>query len=786
MALPNSLEQMATLAAYQDLRKTAGVGTPPIVAVVGAGLSAGAGLPTWSELRGQLVAEVRTRASQARDLSESNRLSAVADKASSSVSAWAAFRILKNELGETTYTSTIASALSLADGIEAPAVYRTLWKGPIAGVLTPNLDPFAAMGFSKAHPGRELKAMTGATAPRLRKVLHSGHPFLVTLHGNTDDPKTWVFTDAELSQLHTLAYKEFMRSIFTAFTVIFLGVSAEDVAIGGPLASLTADEIYGQTHYWVTDRSDHKVREWAERVGIRMLPYDSTHGHAIVGDILNDLEKAIAPEPLAPPVVSSQATGSVTLPPVGELITRPLPEIRSVLNSRARQLLSMDGGDRLYQEFVIEYDQAIHSAWYTNHLHHDLMGNTLVETVRSGAFGQVYKAVDPQGGPIAIKVLLAENRSNTELMKSFRRGVQAMRILGERRVKGMVDFIDASEIPAFVAMEWIEGPDLGIAKDSRLLEEWSDILWASTSLVSVISAAHSLPERVLHRDIRPANIMLRNGWGQRDEWELVVLDFDLSTFEGARQRSVLAAGSALGYLAPEQINPSAKVSTRNAAVDSFGIGMTLLFLCSGREPELHAQMFENFPKRVAGSVSMPEGAAWRSLPVRVGRIIMGATKAAQTERWSIDRILAELQRLSAAQSDPTSVVDPDLIADEIISRCQRIQDFEWNEDQESIEYASASGIRVRIRGKIDSDRVELSIGWDATGMEERSNVSKYMPDRVQRALSRLTSGGWRISSKELGSKSVLIRASLTTRDAWNRLDSASAALDDTVGYFQFS
>src|SRR5206468_3965957 len=125
---------------------------------------------------------------------------------------------------------------------------------------------------------------------------------------------------------------------------------------------------------------------------------------------------------------------------------------------------------------------------------------------------------------------------------------------------------------------------------------------------------------------------------------LVVLDFDLSWHRGAEEKSV-AYSTAIGYLAPEQIAPVAGSSTRSAAVDAFGIGMTLLFLCRGTDPvpEEHRHVdFDASVRRATEALPNPE---WRSLTRRFARLILAATQHKQSDRWDLSEMLGEVDGL---------------------------------------------------------------------------------------------------------------------------------------------
>ena len=55
----------------------------------------------------------------------------------------------------------------------------------------------------------------------------------------------------------------------------------------------------------------------------------------------------------------------------------------------------------------------------------------------------------------------------------------------------------------FCVMNFVEGPNLKQAVDGRFVTEWTTVLEIAVQLTRIIRRAHLLPERVLHRDIRP-------------------------------------------------------------------------------------------------------------------------------------------------------------------------------------------------------------------------------------------------------------------------------------------
>jgi eukaryotic-like serine/threonine-protein kinase len=198
-------------------------------------------------------------------------------------------------------------------------------------------------------------------------------------------------------------------------------------------------------------------------------------------------------------------------------------------------------------------------------------------------------------------------------------------------------------------MEYVNGPDLIAVVEAGHLSQWQDILRVSHDIARTLQAAHNLPARVLHRDLRPQNIMLRDFYSGPEIAEVVLLDFDLSWHLDAAELSVQPN---TGYAAPEQIKRSKNETTRSALVDSFGLGMTLYFLLSSQEPMLAQHKHTEWDKTLKDAARNKPCSQWKSLPMRFARLIGLATADRQHERWDMAQIAGELERLKEAVADP--------------------------------------------------------------------------------------------------------------------------------------
>lgn len=778
--------------AYKSLRNIVGENTRGLVAWVGAGASAEAGLPTWKQLCAHLIELLREKA-QALEASDGTKLKKEADAIELEEDYWIAFERIKRSLGPTTFRDAIRAKVSPAATSPIPSVYDDLWRLRLSGLVTLNIDRLATRAFTSRRPGVAPQEFSGRDVARLSRAIGSTQPFIANLHGISDDFDTWVFTHEALRKLtENPGYSDVMRTLLLARTIIFVGVGIQDVAVSRHLQQLRALGLSGGTHFWLTNRQDTRTDAWAEDLGVRIIRYEiDGEDHSEVSEALRDLAGFTPREDeSAPPVTIKDpcAQPIEELPPPEVLALRPAHEIRSLLNAHACGMLSdaTEESYKSYAEFCQKYDEAIYRAWYisTEPGKNELLGYKLESDEARGAFGHVYYAVSPRGEPAAVKVLHEEVRNIPERLQSFRRGVRSMEILGKRRVEGMVGYEAASEIPAFVAMEWVQGPDLGEALERDIVRDWSDVLRISAALSDTIRRAHSLPERVLHRDIRPSNIMLKDYWLDPDAWEVVVLDFDLSWHRDAPEKSVYHS-SANGYLAPEQLRSVTGASSRHSLVDSFGLGMTFYFLCSGRDPGPGEHMHPDWFTRVqeaAGAVSNP---GWVSLPHRFARLIAGATLDEQVRRWDVGQMVGEIKRLDEAHHDPEAVRSAELICEELASRSESMRNYEWNADHLEAVYSAPTGLTMVLRADEAGAQVLLELNWRSTGVHDRVGVRKYVERNIASAEAILRRSPWRdVEASEAGD-SLFLKSSFFIEGVRPLLDNVAHSLDAAVEPLRF-
>jgi len=361
-----------------------------------------------------------------------------------------------------------------------------------------------------------------------------------------------------------------------------------------------------------------------------------------------------------------------------------------------------------------------------------------------------------------------------------------MKILHDHHVPGMVLYENASEIPTFVAMEFINGPDLKVAIENHLINDWIDIVKVAFDLTKIIRSAHSLPERVLHRDIRPSNIMLKDYYSSRGEIQVVVLDFDLSWHRDSCERSVIHGSSGLGYLAPEQMQEIKGVTSRHTAVDAFGLGMTFYFMISGIDPIQENHMHTSWTQDVCKFSSEHNCSSWHSIPNRFARIIINSTADEQSRRWDVSQIEMELSRINDVLLDHSDCKYPELVAEEMVARSSYRERYDWNYEKSSAILNLTSGVCIEVCPDEVEKSINMYIKWQREDFHQRKKIHKWTQSAREKVLSIAKSHRWKLLNSEHNSDNLNINLSAPADFVAKSLDKNSNMINMVIKELTFN
>ena len=203
------------------------------------------------------------------------------------------------------------------------------------------------------------------------------------------------------------------------------------------------------------------------------------------------------------------------------------------------------------------------------------------KVIGRGGMAQVVLATDPDGQPIALKILRT-GRVGTGLQR-FRREFRALAKLRHPNVIRVDAYGDIHGHP-YIAMEYVDGKDLhALIHLIQQLPEAERFARCESVLVDLSRALAYIHQRgLVHRDLKPSNVLIdSNGRCKLTDFGIVKdLDADLDS-----QQSTTLVGT-WAYASPEQVN-GMPLDHRS---DLFSLGVILFAMLTGRRPFVAADL----------------------------------------------------------------------------------------------------------------------------------------------------------------------------------------------------
>ena len=207
----------------------------------------------------------------------------------------------------------------------------------------------------------------------------------------------------------------------------------------------------------------------------------------------------------------------------------------------------------------------------------------ILAPIGAGGMGEVYKAKDTRlDRTVAIKVLPEHLSENAELRQRFEQEARAVSSLNHPHICILHDVGHENGID-FLVMEYIEGETLADRLEKGPLP-FEHALTYGIQIADALDKAHQ--ERVLHRDVKPGNIIIAKPGAKLLDFGLAKLrpnggsEPDLSAV--TQQKPLTQKGSILGtfqYMAPEQLEGG----EADARTDIFAFGALLYEMITGKK-----------------------------------------------------------------------------------------------------------------------------------------------------------------------------------------------------------
>jgi eukaryotic-like serine/threonine-protein kinase len=279
-----------------------------------------------------------------------------------------------------------------------------------------------------------------------------------------------------------------------------------------------------------------------------------------------------------------------------------------------------------------------------------------------GGMGSVYLAehvvIEKK---FALKVLAPELARRPDLVARFLQEARSASRIGHENVIDISDFGQSPDGLVFIAMEFLDGRDLGEIVRSQGAMDWPQARDIVLQICRALRAAHD--KGIVHRDMKPENIFLIHREGQPHF--VKILDFGIAKVMGLDPNGprLTRTGMIFGtpeYMAPEQ----AEGKDTDHRADIYAVGCILYHLLTGQTPFVAESFMTMLTKHlmedpVAPSQRRPD------LPIspEMDALVLKALEKDRDQRWqSMAELLEAVSTCSGPEAAPKQPIKGQTIA----------------------------------------------------------------------------------------------------------------------------
>jgi len=195
-----------------------------------------------------------------------------------------------------------------------------------------------------------------------------------------------------------------------------------------------------------------------------------------------------------------------------------------------------------------------------------------------GGMGITYAATDSQTGDrVALKYLSFRRMNDWKVLELFEREAKVLSQLNHPAIPRYLDYFQVDsdrDRDFYIVQQLVEGKSLAQAIADGWHSSEDDIKQIAEQVLEVLTYLHELQPPVIHRDIKPQNIILQ------PNRKIALVDFGAvqDTYRNTQVGGSTVVGT-YGYMPPEQFRGKAVPAT-----DLYALGATILFLLTGQSP----------------------------------------------------------------------------------------------------------------------------------------------------------------------------------------------------------
>ena len=253
-----------------------------------------------------------------------------------------------------------------------------------------------------------------------------------------------------------------------------------------------------------------------------------------------------------------------------------------------------------------------------------------LQPLGSGGNGSVWLARDePTGVEVALKIVPREGKSASRAEREASAAAR-LRHPGCQRAYALAR--DSRHV--YIAYEYVPGRTLRQALREGAIDDLA-ALEVAAQICEALAHAHA--HRIVHRDVKPSNILL----AESDEISIRLLDFGLARMDG--EETLTAAGDVpgtLAYIPPERL----RGEESGAPADVWAVGVLLWEALAGWHPFWKGSLLDTARRIESGAVSLAK--ARPDLPRPLIALVDRALSVDPARRPSAERLGAALRATS--------------------------------------------------------------------------------------------------------------------------------------------
>ena len=276
----------------------------------------------------------------------------------------------------------------------------------------------------------------------------------------------------------------------------------------------------------------------------------------------------------------------------------------------------------------------------------------LIRPLARGGMGEVWLARDERlQEPVALKFLPPEVRENPPALEHLRLEVARSHRLTHPNIVRLHDFHEPQGEPAFISMEYVDGPSMNALRVGRAGQvlSWDYLRKPVADLCAALEYAHA--ENVIHRDLKPDNLLMDSrGRLKLTDFGVAVMASDLARY------GAMKGGGTLHYMSPQQ------VEGRHPQIldDIYALGATLYELLTSQPPfhvgDIKEQILQTAPEPIEQRLTAM--GIENKVPPEVAAMVMACLAKDPEQRPQGATALAEWFKLDTGEARPGQDHEP--------------------------------------------------------------------------------------------------------------------------------